>query len=217
MKPEIHRAAERDAASDVGAVAVPLTDLTPDDRNANAGTERGRAMVEESLRRFGAGRSILVDRSGNIIAGNATHEAAIDIGLTDAVIVKTDGTKLVVVQRTDLDLDSPAARALAVADNRTSEVGLNWDPGVLAALAVNEAIDISMLFSDLELASLLRGDCPAPGSQGLPSRRDGSGSSRRRRVAETVVLECQGVTLRFVAFSRPILRPAPTAKARRCE
>jgi hypothetical protein len=27
-----------------------------------AGTERGRAMVEESLRRFGAGRSILVDR-----------------------------------------------------------------------------------------------------------------------------------------------------------
>lgn len=162
MKPEIDRAAERDAASDVGAVSVPLTDLTPDDRNANAGTERGRAMVEESLRRFGAGRSILVDRNGNIIAGNTTHEAAIDIGLTDAVVVQSDGRKLVVVQRTDLDIDSPAARALAVADNRTAEVGLSWDPGVLAELAADEAIDLSALFSAVELADLLHDAAPVP-------------------------------------------------------
>jgi hypothetical protein len=107
----------------VSAVLSDLTALTPDDRNANVGTERGRAMVEESLRRYGAGRSILVDRYGRIIAGNTTHEAAVDIGLTDAVIVKTDGRKLVVVMREDLDLDSPTARALAVADNRTSEGG----------------------------------------------------------------------------------------------
>jgi len=148
--------------SEVGAVAGHLRDLRPDDRNANAGTERGRAMVEASLRRFGAGRSILVDRHGRIIAGNTTHEAAIDIGLTDAVVVKTDGTKLVVVQRTDLDIDSPAGRALAVADNRTSEVGLSWDPGVLAQLAADEAIDLSMMFSPVELADLLGSDAPTP-------------------------------------------------------
>lgn len=158
----IDRAPEHDAASEVGTVTAPLTDLTPDDRNANAGTERGRAMVEESLRRYGAGRSILVDRNGNIIAGNTTHEAAIDIGLTDAVIVKTDGRKLVVVQRTDVDLDSPEGRALAVADNRTSEVGLSWDPGVLAALAADEAVDLSALFSEVELADLLRENTPPP-------------------------------------------------------
>jgi hypothetical protein len=156
------RAQLRDATSEVGTVSAPLTDLTPDARNANAGTERGRAMVEESLRRYGAGRSILVDRSGNIIAGNTTHEAAIDIGLTDAVMVKTDGTKLVVVQRTDLDIDSPAGRALAVADNRTSEVGLSWDPGVLAELAADEAVDLSALFSPVELADLLGADAPTP-------------------------------------------------------
>jgi hypothetical protein len=159
--------ASRDAAdgvptSEVGAVPGHLRDLRPDDRNANAGTERGRAMVEASLRRFGAGRSILVDRHGRIIAGNTTHEAAIDIGLTDAVVVKTDGTKLVVVQRTDLDIDSPAGRALAIADNRTSEVGLSWDPGVLAELAADEAIDLSALFSPVELADLLGSDAPTP-------------------------------------------------------
>jgi hypothetical protein len=155
------RAAQRDAAP-VHSTVTPLTDLTPDERNANAGTERGRAMVEESLRRYGAGRSILADKAGRIVSGNTTHEAAIDIGLTDAVIVKTDGTKLVVVQRTDLDLDSPAGRALALADNRTSEVGLSWDPGVLAELAADEAIDLSMLFSNLEMASLLGSDAPTP-------------------------------------------------------
>ncbi len=154
--------ADGGAAPELGTVTAHLTALRPDDRNVNAGTERGRAMVEDSLRRFGAGRSILADKHGRIIAGNTTHEAAIDIGLTDAVVVKTDGTKLVVVQRTDLDLDSPAARALAIADNRTSEVGLRWDTARLAELAADDPIDLSMLFSNVELASLLGSDCPPP-------------------------------------------------------
>lgn len=139
-----------------------LGDLRPDDRNANLGTERGRAMVEESLRRYGAGRSILVDRAGRIIAGNHVAEVAADIGLDDCIVVPTDGRALVVVQRTDLDLDSPAARALTVADNRTSEVGLQWDSGVLAELAADEAVDLSALFSNVELASLLGPDAPVP-------------------------------------------------------
>src|SRR5438552_2935987 len=124
MKPEIDRAAEPDAAADDGTVTVHLRDLTPDPRNPNRGSERGGAMVEESLRRYGAGRSILVDKRGNIIAGNHVAEVAADIGLDDCILVPTDGRKLVVVQRTDLDIDSPAGRALAIADNRTSEVGL---------------------------------------------------------------------------------------------
>ena len=159
---QIDRASERDASPETGTVTAPLTDLTPDDRNANAGTARGRAMVEESLRRFGAGRSILADKFGRIIAGNTTHEAAIDIGLADAVIVKTDGTKLVVVQRTDLDLDDPVAQALAAADNRSSELGLRWNTGRLAELAADEAIDLSMMFSNVELADLLGADAPVP-------------------------------------------------------
>jgi hypothetical protein len=152
-----------DPTSSVGTVMTArLADLTTDNRNANAGTERGRAMVKESLRRSGAGRSILADRHGRIIAGNTTHEAAVDIGLTDAIIVKTDGTRMVVVQRTDLDLDSPAGRALAVADNRTSEVGLSWDLDVLAELAADQSSDISALFTATELADLLEADAPVP-------------------------------------------------------
>ena len=140
QQPDHDRIREHGATSEVGTVtAARLADLQPDIKNANAGTERGRGMVEESLRRYGAGRSILVDKSGRIIAGNHVAEVAADIGLDDCIVVPTDGRRLVVVQRTDLDLDSPTGRALAIADNRTSEVGLSWDPGVLAELAADEA------------------------------------------------------------------------------
>lgn len=37
-----------------------LSALTPDDRNANKGTQRGTGMLEDSLRKYGAGRSILM-------------------------------------------------------------------------------------------------------------------------------------------------------------
>jgi DNA modification methylase len=135
-----------------------ISDLTPDPQNANKGTERGRGMIEDSLRRFGAGRSILVDKHNCVIAGNKTLEAADDIGLAEAIIVETDGTKLVVVKRTDLDLegDGDMARQLAYADNRTSEVGLEWDLDRLAE-DVEAGLDLRGLFSELEIENLLAG------------------------------------------------------------
>ncbi len=53
-------------------LATTLSDLSPDLRNANLGTERGHAMLERSLQETGAGRSILVDKHGKVIAGNKT-------------------------------------------------------------------------------------------------------------------------------------------------
>lgn len=51
-----------------------LADLTPDGENFNKHTEFGTKLLEDSLRKFGAGRSILVDKDGNIIAGNSTDK-----------------------------------------------------------------------------------------------------------------------------------------------
>jgi hypothetical protein len=98
-----------------------VSDLQPDKRNANKGTERGLKALDHSLRQYGAGRSLLVDKHGRIIAGNKTAQAAADIGLEDVIVVHTDGTKLVAVQRDDLDLEQDkAARELAYADNRVA-------------------------------------------------------------------------------------------------
>lgn len=139
-----------------------VRDLTPDPRNANRGTERGAGMLEASLREYGAGRSILVDRNGVVVAGNKTLEAAASIGLDDVVVVPTDGSKLVIVQRTDLDLSAdPRAKALAVADNRVAEVSLDWDAAVLGELAASD-VDLSRLFSEDELAKIVGEEPNAP-------------------------------------------------------
>lgn len=110
-------------------------DLIQDDRNLNKGTERGQQLIEKSLRQFGAGRSILVDKNNRIIAGNKTHANAEAAGIDDAVIVETDGTKLVVVKRTDIDLDSKQGREMALADNASVKVDLDWDTDALNSVA----------------------------------------------------------------------------------
>mgnify|MGYP001172701931 CR=1 FL=1 len=131
-----------------------LKALTLDDHNANKGTQRGTGMLEDSLRKFGAGRSILADKNLRIIAGNKTVEGAASIGLEDAIVVQSDGTRLVVVQRTDLDLDDPHTREMALADNRVGEVNLEWDPDALQALQ-QQGADLSAYFREDELLELL--------------------------------------------------------------
>ncbi len=133
-----------------------LSDIIPDANNANLGTQRGLGMLESSLRKHGAGRSILLDREGRVIAGNKTVEQAGQIGLDELIIVKTDGTQLVAVQREDLDLadDSTGARELAYADNRVGELDLAWNPETILA-DLDSGVDLSGLFREDELKNII--------------------------------------------------------------
>lgn len=113
-----------------------ISDYRPDLSNANAHNERGMRMLEDSIADSGLGRSIVVDRNGIIIAGNATQERAVDQGFEDAIEVETEGNELVVVRRKDLDLlDDPdfKAKLLALRDNRVSEINLTWKAEQLEA------------------------------------------------------------------------------------
>lgn len=138
-----------------------IDDLTPDARNANRGTERGAYMIRRSLEEVGAGRSIVADAEGRIIAGNKTVEAAEELGLPVRV-VQTDGHELVVVQRTDLNLDDPhgLARRYAYWDNRTGQVDLEWDVEAIANDVLG-GLDLSAMFTDAELGLALALDEPA--------------------------------------------------------
>ena len=40
-----------------------ISDLIPDKKNFNKHTEFGTSLLENSLRKFGAGRSILIDKN----------------------------------------------------------------------------------------------------------------------------------------------------------
>ena len=110
---------------------VKISELKPDDKNFNKGTEFGNSLIEKSLRNYGAGRSILLDKNNRIIAGNKTVENAAQIGFENVIVVETTGNDIVAVKRTDIDIDSKAGRELAFADNATSKANLDWDENLL--------------------------------------------------------------------------------------
>jgi len=112
-----------------------LSDLTPDPSNANKGTERGHALLDTSIERYGLGRSIVTDRNGVILAGNKTYEAAGQKGLDAVEVVHTTGERLVVVVRDDLEHGTAQATGLALADNRVGQVGLDFDFDVIQGIA----------------------------------------------------------------------------------
>ena len=128
-----------------------IADLIPDDKNMNKGCEYGHRLVENSIRQFGAGRSILLDKNNRIIAGNKFTENAADIGLEDVVIVETTGNEIVAVKRTDVDLDTAAGREMALADNATAKADIVWDLDVIGEIATGFEIDPSAWGVDIDL------------------------------------------------------------------
>lgn len=121
---------------------IDIQTLVQDDHNFNKGTDAGRQLMEKSFKELGAGRSILVDRDGRIIAGNKSQQAAIAAGIKKVRIIETTGDELVAVKRTDLSLDSKEGRELALADNLTTQVNLEWDKVELAEVAAQQGIDL---------------------------------------------------------------------------
>ena len=133
-----------------------ISELKFDDKNFNKHTEFGMGTLEKSLREYGAGRSILVDKDNNIIAGNGIAEVAGQLGITKTRIVETTGDELVVVKRTDVELDSAQGRGMALADNATAAADLEWDEGLVAAEADKYDIDTGAFGLDFAIKKSIK-------------------------------------------------------------
>jgi hypothetical protein len=129
-----------------------IEDLRPDPRNANKSNPRGHGVIENSIRRHGAGRSGLAAKDGTMIAGSQTLEEMQSLGMKIKP-VHTTGDEWVVVIRDDVEPGSEQATLMGIEDNRAAEIGLTWDTTVLADLA--QEIDLGGLWSDDELGKLL--------------------------------------------------------------
>jgi hypothetical protein len=132
-----------------------IADLQFDQNNANKGTPRGRGLLEKSLQQCGAGRSVLIDKHNRLICGNKTVETAGEVGMTKVRIVDSDGSEIIAVRRTDLDLNvDKKARELAVLDNRVGEVDLEWNLPELEKLKLG-GVDLQNIgFSKKEIEKM---------------------------------------------------------------
>ena len=114
------------------AKKIKISELIPDDKNFNKGSEYGQSLINKSFEKFGAGRSILIDKNNKIIAGNKSTENYGALGNEDIIVVESDGKKLIAVKRTDIDLDTPEGREMALADNATAKANIVWAEEVIA-------------------------------------------------------------------------------------
>jgi hypothetical protein len=127
-----------------------LDDLAPDPRNARRHTKRNLDTIEASLREVGAARSIVIDESGEVLAGNGVVRSAKKLGNFKVKVVDVEGDEIVAVRRTGLSETSK--RRLALFDNRAGELA-EWDGEVLADLL--SEVGSSGLFSKEEMDNMV--------------------------------------------------------------
>ena len=109
-----------------------------DKRNYRLHNDENKRVIKKSLEELGAGRSIVIDSEGEIIAGNGVYEQAQKLGIKTK-IVETDGSELVVVKRTDLATGDEKRKKLALADNAASDTS-EWANDLLREDWTKEAL-----------------------------------------------------------------------------
>jgi len=127
-----------------------ITSLQSDHKNARRRTDRSSELIKESLQRYGAARSIVIDEDNRILAGNGTIDGAKAAGIKNVRIIESDGDEIIAVKRTGLSEEQKVG--LALADNRTADLS-EWDQAMLHQLS--EEHDLTPWFNQEDLDELL--------------------------------------------------------------
>jgi ParB-like chromosome segregation protein Spo0J len=115
-------------AEDLRPLATPLDLLSPFPGNPRRGDVEA---VKRSYERFGQRKPIVAQRDGTVIAGNHQLKAAQRLGWSHIAVVWTDDDEL-------------TAKAFALADNRTGDLG-GYDDIELIELLQTVAVDPDLL------------------------------------------------------------------------
>jgi site-specific DNA-methyltransferase (adenine-specific) len=127
-----------------------ISDLKFDHKNARKRTDNSTRLIQESLQRYGAARSIVIDEDNRILAGNGTIAGAQALGLTKLKVIEAAGDEIIAVRRSGLSEDEKVG--LALADNRAAELS-DWDAQMLQQLS--EEHDIAPWFEQEDLDAIL--------------------------------------------------------------
>jgi len=112
----------------------PLNTLRRSKRNARTHSKKQREKLLAIIRRFGFINPILIDESGNILAGHLRRAVAEELGMKEVPVIQ-------ITHLTDVE-----KRALALAENRIA-LDAGWDRETLAA----ELGELAVLLPDAEI------------------------------------------------------------------
>jgi len=135
-----------------------IEEIRLDPTNINKHSERGNALTDKSIGKFGPRLAGLLDRNGFIIDGNQRAEIYADKGVGEIEVIKGRTGVPIYVQYDDLDLADPEnpARELQVALHRSAIESFSVDAeNLLAAMA--EGLDTSDWFRQDEIDAMLAG------------------------------------------------------------
>ena len=137
-------------AESLKPLVTPVAGLALLEGNPRRGDIRA---VGASLEAFGQRKPIVARRNGTVIAGNHTLQAALELGWTEIAVVFVDD-------------DDATAKAFALADNRTAELGGYNDLALIEFIGEVQACDAELLaatgWSDADLVRLIaKGATPA--------------------------------------------------------
>lgn len=111
-----------------------LSDIKPDDRNANKHSAFGMSQLETSIEQNGVIESITISADNVAISGNARTEKFYQKGMEDCILIETDGTKPVVIKRTDIKSKTRKFYNAALAANIVAKNNIVMDAEVTDAI-----------------------------------------------------------------------------------
>lgn len=157
MSKSTKKPAAKPSKTDLPSVRIaPLSAFSQDSENANKGTEKGTDLLKKSLSQRKFARPTFAAKDLTILGGNKTLAAAAEVGMNEAIVIETDGSRPIIHVRTDLaNSKMPEARRLALEDNRVSEVSLNWDQRILGAFAEFDELMLENLWDEDQIRRLI--------------------------------------------------------------
>lgn len=122
------------ASADIQFDTVPLATLRGYERNARNHSRKQIKAIAASIREFGFTNPILIDETGEIIAGHGRFEAASSLGMASVPVIRI------------LGLEAVQKRALRLADNKLA-LDSAWDVELLSS----ELADLTLTDFDITL------------------------------------------------------------------
>ena len=129
---------------------IKINELKPDSRNHNRHTKDGMALLEKSVDKVGIIESITVSNDNEIISGNARHEIIGRKFENEPIVIETDGTRPVILKRTDIESDTKKFYEASILANTTAKKNIDFDMEVIEELQTDFDIDIQDLGVDLD-------------------------------------------------------------------